>query len=332
MAQETLYWRAPFLRRILQSDFRWRFNELVVVTSDFGHARAVTEFADGLWALNDPTAIVDFAYGASHKTVLVSKAIVKAYYGQLPKYSYWNGCSDGGREGLHQLQRYPQDFDGAIIGAPVIDEIATNTQWHAFFWRINQDSNGRNILLTNKREALSNAVRAACGVKLNDGTFDVPNDYRSCQFDARTIASPSCDPTATDACLTPAQAVVANNWWSGVVANGQRLTPGGAPYGSEAFWGLPATATTPVTTLGDFIFSDDFPNYMGSFDAPTGLTGSNMRFTESEFYKVHELTGVYDPTNPDLTAFRARGGKLLLWSGWADSGASPYMVLTTLPR
>jgi Tannase and feruloyl esterase len=303
-------------------------NEFVVVTSDLGHARSQSQFADGFWALNDPTAIVDFAYTGVHKAVVASKAIVKRYYGQPPQYSYYSGCSDGGREGLHELQRYPNDFDGAIIGAPVIDEIATNTQWHAYFWRVNLDGAGNNVLLQSKRQILSDAVRAACGTRLNDGSYDVPNDFRSCRFDARTIARPSCDPTsATDGCVTPAQAEVANRWWAGVSDNGQRLTPGGAPYGSEMYWGLPATPTTSVTTLGDYIFSNDFPNVMASFDAPTGITGRNMQFTAKEFHRLHELTGVYDPTNPDLSAFRRRGGKVLFWSGWADSGASPYMVL-----
>jgi hypothetical protein len=90
----------------------------------------------------------------------------------------------------------------------------------------------------------------------------------------------------------------------GVIANGQRLTPGGAPYGSERYWGLPATATTPASTLGDFIFSNDFPNIMASFDAPTGLTGSNMKFTEQEFYDVHELTA---PESVDGDLRRAVG-------------------------
>jgi Tannase and feruloyl esterase len=303
-------------------------NEFVVVTTDLGHARSQSQFADGFWALDDPTAIVDFAYTGVHKAVVASKAIVKGYYGQQPQYAYYSGCSDGGREGLHELQRYPDDFDGAIIGAPVIDEIATNTQWHAHFWRSNLDSAGSNVLLASKRQILSDAVRAACGTRLNDGSYDVPSDFRSCRFDARSIASASCDPaSATNGCVTPAQAEVANRWWAGPVADGQHLTPGGVPYGSEIYWGLPATPTTSVTTLGDYIFSNDFPNVMGSFDAPTGITGRNMQFTTKEFQRLHELTGVYDPTNPDLSAFRRRGGKVLFWSGWADSGASPYMVL-----
>jgi hypothetical protein len=66
---------------------------------------------------------------------------------------------------------------------------------------------------------------------------------------------------------------------------------------------------------------------MSSFRAPTGITGSNMQFTAEEFDQLEQLTGVYDPTNPDLAVFQARGGKVILWSGWADSGASPYMVL-----
>jgi hypothetical protein len=88
----------------------------------------------------------------------------------------------------------------------------------------------------------------------------------------------------------------------------------------------PNAVLTPATA-GDAAFSFDFPNYMSSFRAPTGITYKNMRFTRSEFTKLHELTGIYDPTNPDLRPFAGHGGKLLLWTGAADSGASPLMVL-----
>ena len=80
-------------------------------------------------------------------------------------------------------------------------------------------------------------------------------------------------------------------------------------------------------TLGDGAWSFDFPNYMSSFDAPTGITYANMEFTKESFENLHQLSGIYDPTNPDLSAFADNGGKLILWTGWADSGASPYMAL-----
>jgi feruloyl esterase len=229
---------------------------------------------------------------------------------------------------LHEAQRYGTEFDGMIVGAPVIDEIATNSQWHDWFWRVNVDANGKNILTQNKIPALAAAVRQACGVKLNDGTFDTPSDPRACSFDARSLASASCDPTTTDACLTPAQAVVANQWWSGPIDGyGGRLTPGGVPFGSEMYWGVPANANTPQTSLGDYIFSNDFPMWMSAFDAPTGITGTNMKFDRQTFDQMHVLTGMYDPTNPDLRGFKNRGAKMLFWTGATDSGASPYMVL-----
>lgn len=83
----------------------------------------------------------------------------------------------------------------------------------------------------------------------------------------------------------------------------------------------------PGEGYGDAAFSFDFPNYMSSFRGPTGITYKNMKFTAAEFRRLHELTGIYDPTNPDIHPFAAHGGKLLLWTGAADPGVSPLIVL-----
>jgi feruloyl esterase len=104
---------------------------MVTAATDLGHEKSASFFPDGLWARGNPGAIVDFAYAGMHKSAILAKALIQAYYGRGPKFSYYSGCSDGGREGLQEVERFPEDFDGIVIGVPVIDEVATNTFYHA---------------------------------------------------------------------------------------------------------------------------------------------------------------------------------------------------------
>ena len=136
---------------------------MVTAATDLGHEKSATFFPDGLWARGNPVAIIDFAYAGMHKSTVLAKALIGAFYGQGPKFSYYSGCSDGGREGLHEVQRFPGDFDGAVIGAPVIDEVATNTFYHAWGVRSNSRPDGSPILTANKMPALIAAVVKACG-------------------------------------------------------------------------------------------------------------------------------------------------------------------------
>jgi len=176
---------------------------------------------------------------------------------------------------------------------------------------------------------LHQAVLDACGT-LAGGQGDMLQDPRACHLDARTLVCAGADNAD---CLTAAQADVVNKLWRGPVDDhGNRLSAGDMPYGSELSWlgsmvPRDAAAVLSPSTSSDASYSFDFPNYMSSFGEPTGITYKNIQFTKQEFRKLHELSGLYDPTNPDLTRFARHGGKLLLWTGAADSGASPLMVL-----
>jgi hypothetical protein len=305
--------------------------ETVVANTDLGHTRAgglANPGADGVWAQGSPDEIIDFAYTGMHKATLAAKALIKAFYGQPQKYSYFQGCSDGGREGLHEAQRYPDDYDGYVVGAPVIDEVATNTFYHAWNVRMNNRADGTAILTSDKIPALHQAVLNACG-KLNGGVGDMLQDFRACSFDALSIICPGADaPT----CLTAEQAYAANLIYLGPVdQDGNHLSAGDMPYGSELSWIAGITPAPGVIrnlqNSGEFQFAYDFPNYMTRFDGPTGITNQNIQFTETQFDSLMPLAGIWDSTNPDLRAFAEKGKKLLLWQGWADGGASPRMVL-----
>ena len=298
---------------------------MVTASTDLGHTKSASFFPDGFWANGNPQAIVDFAYAGMHKTTLLAKALIAAYYGQGPQYSYYSGCSDGGREGLHEVQRFPADFDGVVVGAPTIDEVATNTFYHAWGVRSNSRPNGDPILTADKIPALAAAVSTTCG-----DVAGLIQDPRACKFDVSTLV---CRGGADDAsCLTEEQAAVVRKIWTGPVdSEGNRLSAGDMPVGSEAAWVgtmVPkAGQKMSLANVGDYQWSYDFPNYMATFDGPTEITNQNMVFDKASFERLTALSGLYDPTDPDLSAFANRGGKLIIWHGWSDSGVSPYITL-----
>lgn len=296
--------------------------EMAVATSDLGHRRSATFFPDGVWAAGNPGAIVDFAYAANHKTALVAKAIVRAFYGSEPKYSYFSGCSDGGRQGLEEAQRFPDDFDGIVAGSTTLDVVATNTVWHAWNVRVNSRPDHMPILTADKIPALAKAVRDACA-----GPDGLIADARACRFDARTLVCKSGQDDAS--CLTPEQADAATKIWQGPVdETGEHLFPGGLPRGSELAWigsMVPAAAGASIglATSSDYQWSWDFPSFMSAFGEIADVTNQNMNFTRAEFDRLNRLSGLLEPTDPDLTRFAAHGGKLIMWHGWADSGSAP---------
>ena len=303
--------------------------ELVVASHNGGHVGATDKghflrsISDGAWAVGDPSALVDFFYRSNRKATVAVKAIVAAFYGQPPKFSYFDGCSSGGRAGLQVAERYPDDYDGIVAGAPTIDNTAENTFVHGWNVRVNKAPDETSILTADKIPALAKAVLAACADKSG-----MIQDPRACHFDASSILCAGAD---SPDCLTEAQARVANLIWRGPAdEKGKLLAPGGMPYGSELAWAgsmaLPkGTKFSPDSSV-DFAFSSDFPNFMSDWRR-TGITNANMEFTEQEFRRLDAMHGLNDPTNPDLRAFAAHGGRLIIWQGWADSGTSPFGTL-----
>ena len=298
-------------------------NQMVTAASDLGHQASLSS---GAWANGNPTAAIDFAYASMHKTTLVSKAIAQAFYGKTPAKSYYQGCSDGGREGLHEAQRYPEDYDGIVVGSPVIDEVPTNSFYHGWNVRVNTGPNNAPILTVDKIPALVNLVQTTCADK-----GGLIQDPRVCKPDLTKIQCASGTDTAQ--CLTAAQIDVVQKIWNGPVdESGNHLSAGDMPIGGEANWPgsmVPKTLGSLMTpaNLSDAVFSSDFPNYMALLGTPTGITYTNLQFTTTGFTQMMQYGRVWDPTNTDLSKFAARGGKLIVWHGWSDTGASPYMSL-----
>lgn len=285
--------------------------DFAVAATDDGHTGAA------VWALDDEQLRIDYGYRAVHALSVASKSIINTFYGVSPRYSYFNGCSDGGREALSEAQRFPDDFDGIVAGALEIYAEALNVEVHAWDAKANTDANGHNILTVDKLPALHAAVIAACDGAdgLVDGQIDDP---RACHFDPGTVQCPSGVDNVT--CLTPAQVDTARKLYAGPhTPEGERLYPGALTYGSEVAWGQfvsgPADRAPQVAS-----FVNGYLRYQGFPSGHLGPTLEDWDFSRQSFERLLPESSVYDATYANLSAFRDRGGKLLMYHGWADPG------------
>jgi feruloyl esterase len=271
-------------------------------STDTGHADPNASFAVG-----HPERVIDFAYRAVHEMTAKSKTIIAAFYGRAPRFSYFTGCSTGGRQGLMEGQRYPQDFDGIVAGAPA------NNQTQLSAWRIAVEAkilqSPASVVPAAKLAFLNRAVLAACDAI--DGVADgLLTDPRQCHFDAATLV---CSGNDRDDCLTAQQiAAVKMGYAPAKRTTGELIFPGLVP-GGETGWAM-LTATQPEPGSIDvglfrFVAHEDPAWDWRTFDLDrdTSLIGKKADFI--------------DAVNPDLFAFRARGGKLLIYHGWNDGGS-----------
>ncbi len=290
----------------------------VVASTDMGHQGMGGEFG------GDPQKRADFAYRGVHLTAVAAKVLIRAYYGQTQRYAYFSGCSDGGREALVEAQRFPQDFDGIVAGAPAMNFQVQNSLFHGWQAVSNTGSDGKAILLAPRLPILHRAVMKACdGLDGQvDGLISTP---AACHFDPMTLVCKPGQDAAT--CLTMAEATVVRRFYEGPrdPVTGERLTQGGPQYGSELAW-----AGVYVPFAGQPIFSerialDAMPNLIFERDGPTRL--ADLHFDRATFERLRARHALFDATNPDLSGFQGRGGKLVLFHGWADPHISPINTI-----
>ena len=285
------------------------------VVSDMGHR---STGGDAKWAYNNPYTEIDFGYRATHVSTVVGKAITEEYYGNAPQYSYYMGCSTGGRQGLVEAQRFPWDFDGIVAGAPVIDETGAGLQ---LIWTTvaNLDDNGEQILTADKIPLIYEAVIAKCdgydGVE--DGLIDDPRD---CDFDPGTL---QCGLFGGGDCLTENQVDVVRKIYSGPhTSDGTPTYTGGALPGSEPHWIGPYVTEEGRPGRYYFMIGDMF-RYMGFLPDP----GPSWQPKDFDFDEDHKrlgmMEGIYSGSNPDLRKFREAGGKMFVYHGWADYSVVP---------
>jgi feruloyl esterase len=294
-----------------------------LASTDMGH-RGRT-MGDGAFGA-DPQARIDFAYRGVHLTALAAKALLKVYYGQAPKRAYFSGCSDGGREALMEAERFPQDFDGIAAGAPAMNFQVQNTFYHAWMYTVNHRADGSAILTAAQLPALHEAALAACDQVdgLKDGQI---TDPRACRFDPALAVCKAGQPQ--DQCLTTEQAEVARKFYAGPSdAAGHRFTVGGPQVGSELAW---RGVFVPDDAQGRVMSEDAALGTLRFLAFPTNPAASyslsDFDFDQATFRRLDALHPLYDATDTDLSAFVARGGKLLLWHGWSDPHISPINTI-----
>lgn len=293
--------------------------EFVIAGTDMGHEGMGGDFG------KDRQKRADFAHRGVHLTAVAAKALIAAFYGRDPAYSYFTGCSDGGREALMEAQRYPDDFDGIIAGAAAMNFQVQNGLYHAWMARSNTSADGKPIITAARLPLIHRAVLDACDAR--DGQVDgLVSDPRGCSFDPTTIACPDPLKSSDAGCLSAAETEALHRFYAGPTdpKSGVPLTAGQVQPGSELAWAgvfVPSSADQPI--FSSRIAMDALPNLLFEHALPEDFVLSDLRLDLSTFEQLKARHTLFDATNPDLSAFAKRGGKLIIWHGWADPHISP---------
>ena len=277
-----------------------------------------------------PQKLSDYAYRAVHVTAVTAKALARAYYGAGPAYSYFDGCSTGGRQGLISAQRFPDDFDGIVVGAPVLD--FTGTMMH--YTQVHQA-----LAKSPLDEALVRVLAEASHRKCDalDGVSDgIIADPRPCGFDPERDIPRCAAGAQAGTCLTDPEIASVKAVLSDLSVNGERRFPG-FPVGPEGFAPAPAGTRSGwdpwIIRTGEptvsFSFMESFFKHM----ATPGRELDWRTFDPSrDSSKLDVIAALLDATDTDLSAFRARKGRILMWYGWADPALNPLMGLEYYER
>jgi feruloyl esterase len=278
-------------------------------SSDAGHTGT-----DASFAMGHPEKLKDFGYRAVHETAVQSKQTITNFYGMGPKLSYFNGCSGGGRMAFQEAQRFPADFDAILAGAPGYNRVNQSVQM-LMNAKATLD-NPASFIPPAKYAVLHRAALDACDAQdgLKDGLISEP---LSCHFDpgvlqcggGRVVSDPAN-------CLTAPQVEAARKIYAGVrhPKTGEVIFPGLEP-GSEMNWGGPAGGPEPLAVGSDLFKFVVFKDPKWDF----------RKFDLARDYEaVHNIDSLdLSPSSPDIKAFVARGGKLLIYQGWGDQNVAP---------
>ena len=273
-------------------------------STDTGHLASDTN-----WAIGHPEKVVDYTYRSKHLVTVAAKGLVAAFYGRPATHSYFSSCSNGGRQALMEAQRYPEDYDGYVVGAP------WNYQSHSnagFVWDAQTLSVPGAAIPASKLPAIHAAAVAACDAA--DGLADnLIEDPGKCSFKPETMLCRGAD---SDTCLTEPQVTALKKLYEGPKhpRTGASIFPGWAK-GSELGW-TRLTAAGNLGNLGRAYFGNlvfekadwDFRSF--DFD-------SHLALAESKVGKLG------DAINPDLSAAKRRGVKIIQYHGWNDPTLQP---------
>ena len=272
-----------------------------LANTDMGTAHPSTVNADAF--IGHPERWVDWGWRSTHEMTVAAKQIIHAYYGREPQLSYFSGCSTGGEQALMEAQRFPDDYDGIVAGAPANNR----TRLHiGILWSFAAaEASSAGYIPAEKLPAITEALLNACaGAKAvpSDAFLSNPDD---CHWDPDALLCKSGD---TPACLTAEQVATVRKLYSGAQnpVTHESIYPG-VPRGAEFGWPglMPQSGELPFESMFKWALEPawnwrdfDFNHDVATLDA--------------------RLAPTLDATNPDLGAFKAHGHKLLVFHGWAD--------------
>jgi len=307
------------------------------VGTDTGHQ---AHSLDASWGLNNMERIVNFGHQAVHRSTVTVKALTRAYYHKDIARNYFIGCSRGGGQALMEAQRYPEDFDGIVSGAPAYNWTmglgAGMTQNMRVMYP--DPSNLQEAVVGPKEQALIEASYLEMCDELDGIKDGILNDPRQCKFD---VAKLLCKGNKTDSCLSKTQLNAVNTYYKGPKDSKGNALYYGFPFGGEtSAGGWSRWVTGGLKYLED---AGDFQEGMGSdFPAPKVPNAQHPFGTNiMKYFVYHDPDWTYknynydtlredatlasntlNATNPDLSAFRKQGGKLLMFTGWSDAAIS----------
>ncbi|MBV9761826.1 MAG: tannase/feruloyl esterase family alpha/beta hydrolase [Acidobacteriaceae bacterium] len=301
--------------RTLGGDLRRNY---ATAATDTGHQGEAT---DASWAYKHPEKVTDFGYRAVHETAEIAKKIIAEFYGRGAEHSYFDSCSDGGREALMEAQRFPEDYDGILAGAPAYawtDLVSSGVEAAQRIY-----GNPASYISSFKVPAIGAAVLQACDAQ--DGVKDgIINDPMNCHFDPTEML---CKGAESRDCLTTAQAATLKVLYRGVEGGrGSGLFPGYMPGGETGpqGWSTWILGPGPGESYG-VGYVENYFRYMvfedPSWNVLTADVGAAKKAAE------RKTASQLDATNPDLHRFAARGGKLILYHGWNDPGIPPSFTI-----
>ena len=279
--------------------------------SDAGHR---AEAGDASWAFGHPEKVKDFGWRAVHLTAGIAKQIIQAYYGKPQSKAYFDACSDGGREALMEAQRFPEDYDGILAGAPanywshLIGAAVAATQ--------SLTADPRAYISDVKLPAIQKASLAACDAL--DGVKDgIVGDPSKCRFDPSVLL---CKGEESPDCLTQPQIGALKSLYAGAIDHqGATLFPG-LTMGDETGWGIWVVGEGPGASAAALYAQNDFRYIVTGNPKWNAL---EVDLDDAVRQSTQKTAADLDSNDPDLSRFAARGGKLIIYHGWNDPAISP---------
>jgi len=294
------------------------------VSTDVGHTPGPGGSAN--WALNNLERVVNYGHMGVHRTAVNAKSLISAYYGDEIERSYFYGCSNGGREALMEAQRYPNDFDGIIAGAPAYNWTGLMAGFLANQQALFPDPDDLTeaLLSGNELNIIEQEVLGQCDA--GDGIADgILNDPRNCDYQLDQL--PACSGIDNDSCFTEQEIDAARAVYEGPrTPSGEQLFVG-FPFGGEpdnggwSSWiagGLDQELRAGYPNAQSY-FAIEAMKYLFLHDPDFQYSSYDLSNYQAD---THYVDSTLSATDPDLSAFRSQGGKLLLYQGWSDAAIS----------